>query len=172
MSHLVTTTNPRPESSSFIPDSEGCVEKKPENGFGEIVSHDGYPKKFYPNNLNCTWKISAPQKKIVGLYFIYFDVQPCSPDCWCDSLTIYDGPDAFSPVIGKVCGWKAGKVIFSSARNVTLRFISDSNNRWRGFSLRYWFLDEGECLPFCIVKRQQLCSVSCSVFDYFLEQKQ
>ena len=92
---------------------------------------------YYPNNMMCTWKITAPSGSRLKLNFNYFTLE--SGPCYLhDYLEVRDGSSSTSTRIGTYCGtYNSALNITSSGRYLWIRFRSDSLFSYRGFEARY-----------------------------------
>ena len=57
-----------------------------------------------------------------------------SKGCDTDKLAFYDGNSSYDSLIGNFCGKSHPEVVFSSGRNLYVRFFSDLSVEYRGFS--------------------------------------
>lgn len=101
---------------------------------GGTFKSPSYPS-YYPSNMVCTWKITAPSGKRLKLSFNYFKLERgiCSSN---DYLEVRDGLSATSVKKGSYCGSYA-PTITSSGRYLWVRFRSDSQLSYKGFEVRY-----------------------------------
>ncbi|XP_063309273.1 embryonic protein UVS.2-like [Pelobates fuscus] len=100
----------------------------------------GYPTGYSPN-LNCTWIISAPPQYKISLTINDFELEPMFYwMCRSDSLSIYNGPDAASPLIGQFCGIEYPRSITSSGNSMVLQFLTDFSIQYEGFKASYKFV--------------------------------
>ena len=101
---------------------------------GGTLRSPSYPYN-YPNNMMCTWRITAPRGSGLLLTFNYFRLEssPCSTR---DYLEVRDGSSSTSTRIGTYCGTYALN-IFSSGRYLWIRFRSNSLLSYKGFDARY-----------------------------------
>ena len=101
---------------------------------GGTLRSPSYPSN-YPNNMMCTWRITAPSGSRLRLTFNYFTLEssPCSTR---DYLEVRDGSSSTSTRKGTYCGTYAPN-IFSSGRYLWIRFRSDSSLSYKGFDARY-----------------------------------
>lgn len=101
---------------------------------GGTFRSPSYPL-YYPNNMVCTWKITAPSGKRLKLSFTYFRLESgvCSTN---DYLEVRDGSTSTSVRKGTYCGTYA-PTITSSGRYLWVRFRSDSSLSFKGFEARY-----------------------------------
>lgn len=107
---------------------------------GGTFRSPSYPA-YYPNNMVCTWKISAPSGKRLKLSFIYFILE--SGDCSTnDYVEVRDGPSSTSIRKGTYCGTYA-PTMTSSGRYLWVRFRSDSQFGYKGFEARYTVVSTG-----------------------------
>ena len=94
---------------------------------------------FYPNNINCVWKIRAPKGKKVKLTFDSFDL--ASP-CGTDFVEVSDITSENTSPRGKYCGNFPDTV--SAAEDVSVRFVTDSRGRQKGFVMQYKAVNKGK----------------------------
>ena len=101
---------------------------------GGTLRSPSYPFD-YPNNMMCTWRITAPSGSMIILTFNYFRLGsgPCSTH---DYLEVRDGLSSTSTRKGTYCGTYALNII-SSGRYLWIRFRSDSSLSYKGFDARY-----------------------------------
>ena len=104
------------------------------NSYGGTLRSPSYPSD-YPNNMMCTWKITAPSGSRLRLTFNDFSLESgsCSTR---DYLEVRDGSSSTSTRIGTYCGTYALNIT-SSGRYLWIRFQSDWSLRFRGFDARY-----------------------------------
>ncbi|XP_067664498.1 cubilin-like [Haliotis asinina] len=100
------------------------------------ISSPGYPFKNYPKNTNCWWRIDASDEDSNVIVRVLDSTIEQSQNCTYDSLSIYDGPDATGPSLGRLCGRSRTSVI-SSGRSIYIVFKSDSSNQYKGFLLQF-----------------------------------
>ena len=87
----------------------------------------------YQNNINCTWKILAPEESMkIQLRFANFDLES-SPRCMYDAVSIYDGPDRHSPLLGRYCGQQIPDLIEATQKQMLVVFETDSSDTASGF---------------------------------------
>ncbi|XP_077976321.1 uncharacterized protein LOC120341373 isoform X2 [Styela clava] len=102
-------------------------------GQGDLESH-GYPNE-YPNNYQCDWTFKAGAEDEVDLLFTDFYIEE-SPQCRYDSLQIF--AMGYSP---KFCGEGVQKIspkgVLSVKGEVKLKMVSDAEDSFRGFSMKY-----------------------------------
>lgn len=112
---------------------------------GEL-STPGYPKS-YPKDTDCTWTIEVEVGQSIQL-----DVKDVSleysENCSADSLTLYNGQDAQSPLITRLCHEHKTNVVFTSTGNyMHVHFISDKQYSGRGFRAIYNAIASRKFLP-------------------------
>ncbi|XP_046553796.1 cubilin-like [Haliotis rubra] len=100
------------------------------------ISSPGYPFTDYPRNTNCWWRIDASDEDRNVIVRVLDSTIEQSHNCTYDSLSIYDGPDATGPSLGRLCGRSRTSVI-SSGRSIYIVFKSDSSNQYKGFLLQF-----------------------------------
>ena len=100
----------------------------------------------YPKDLNCTWKITAPDDQIVQVTFKEVSIEGEMGDCSYDFLQLRNGPgpEIVSGVIkvdGKtrVCGIHVPKqsTYNSTGTIMTVNFRSDDSKSLKGFQIAY-----------------------------------
>ncbi|XP_063003684.1 cubilin [Elgaria multicarinata webbii] len=79
----------------------------------------------YHHDMNCSYHITVGNNKIVALKFNSFHLEPSS-SCNNDYVSVYDGPNIISPLLGKFCGSVLPPVIKSSSNVLLLVFKTDS----------------------------------------------
>lgn len=85
----------------------------------------GGPTGNYGNTESSQITIAPTDAETVTLEFISFDVET-GPSCSYDNLRVYDGPDAFSPLIGSYCNSSPPpSTIESTEGSITIVFSSD-----------------------------------------------
>ncbi|EDV28196.1 uncharacterized protein TRIADDRAFT_53560 [Trichoplax adhaerens] len=70
------------------------------------------------------------------MFFTDFELEQLF-NCNGDSLTIYDGSSAASPLAGQYCGSSLPFTFASSTNSVFMRFLTDKNFHRRGFDISY-----------------------------------
>ncbi|KAI8483743.1 hypothetical protein Bbelb_385350 [Branchiostoma belcheri] len=94
----------------------------------------------YANNQDCTWQITVSAGKLVLLQFTQFDVED-GYTCGFDSVIVYDGDFAMSPVLGTFCGSSLPPVIVASSNTMSVQFVSDDTVTATGFSATFSAVD-------------------------------
>ena len=101
------------------------------------ISTTGFPNLSYAHNSNCTWIMELPkQYKSIELKIDGMSIEE-SPNCTKDRLTIMNGKDENSLLLGSYCGSDLLVTIQSSTRVVIVIFLSDNTTSKKGFSLQY-----------------------------------
>uniref|UniRef100_A0A3Q4HHJ3 Cubilin (intrinsic factor-cobalamin receptor) n=1 Tax=Neolamprologus brichardi TaxID=32507 RepID=A0A3Q4HHJ3_NEOBR len=95
------------------------------------LKRPGWPD-IYPNNMDCTIILKAPQNNYISFFFNNFDVESHS-NCQFDYLEIRNGSTADSPLIGKFCGSTLPSPVFPQSNQLYLRFKSDFSHSRDGF---------------------------------------
>lgn len=85
----------------------------------------------YANGENSTVTITPPGASRVNLNFNFIQVETC-----CDRVSVYDGPDTSSPLIGQYTA-DPGVVIESTGPSITVQFTSDGSVIGDGFEALY-----------------------------------
>ncbi|KAG9276492.1 cubilin [Astyanax mexicanus] len=113
-----------------------------QTGEGGTVSSPGYPDS-YPSPSRCVWLLEAPEGHTITLTFTYFEVEEHSQCSW-DSVTIYNGASAGSPIIGQYCGHSSPGTIQSGSNKLTVVFLADHSVSRGGF-IATWTTDSSGC---------------------------
>ena len=90
------------------------------------------PNQRYEANLDCSWKINTDQEGKMMIYFRYAEISQSTSSSTGDSLVIYDGPDANSPVLATIQGWSYTDTLYTSGNEAFLHFVTDSHNTGSG----------------------------------------
>ncbi|MBK0404565.1 PKD domain-containing protein [Adhaeribacter sp. BT258] len=95
------------------------------------IYDDGGPSNVYSNNASGTVVIAPTGATTVSLTFSSFQLESC-----CDYVTVYDGPNTTSPIIGMYNGTflpNNGAPIVSTGNALTVRFTTDNSVTFDGF---------------------------------------
>ena len=88
-------------------------------------------------NQNCTWVIRVPDvEKVVETKFSLFDIE-YHPSCDHDYVAMYDGPDVYSPLIGKYCGSYPPMYVKSTSQHLTVEYVTDFYETKDGFVMEW-----------------------------------
>ncbi|XP_033961183.1 neuropilin-1a-like [Pseudochaenichthys georgianus] len=106
-----------------------------------VIKTPGFPEK-YPNNLDCTFMIFAPQMSEIVVEFDSFDMEPDTtppPGALCryDWLEIWDGFPAVGPHIGRYCGPTSPGRVISYTGILSMTITTDNAIAREGFSANY-----------------------------------
>lgn len=110
---------------------------------GSIHSPE-FPSRDYPTNADCVWQITTPYNTRMRFKIMHMSIQSCgksgTPEyCSCDYLEIRDGSSSSDRLLATLCG--AGpelpETIYSSGRNLWVRFKSDGEVVSSGFVARF-----------------------------------
>lgn len=96
---------------------------------------------FYPNNVQCLWKITAPQHQIIRFYFKKFDIaQPG------DYLEIREEKNTTAFVIGNFTTKTQyrNEIWASSDNNLLINFKSDNDSVADGFEIVWTFVNKSK----------------------------
>ena len=101
------------------------------------------------NQAQCFWRVHTSNANASGI-LLTFDqfILANTLNCSTDHLTIYDGPNEQSPVIGKYCGLMTGETVISNGTSLYLKFYFSSAERLAGFQIQYETVYLGELLTF------------------------
>uniref|UniRef100_UPI00398F64EE cubilin n=1 Tax=Pristiophorus japonicus TaxID=55135 RepID=UPI00398F64EE len=92
----------------------------------------------YEKNLDCLWYIFVPLNKIINMTFTVFLLEDTPNEvCTSDSVSIYDGENINSPLVGTYCGSQLPPPFVSSSNFLTVRFISGFSVELAGFNVTY-----------------------------------
>uniref|UniRef100_A0A3P9CHJ1 Cubilin n=1 Tax=Maylandia zebra TaxID=106582 RepID=A0A3P9CHJ1_9CICH len=111
-----------------------------EQEYGYLKS-PGWPD-IYPNNMDCTIILKAPQNNYISFFFNNFDVESHS-NCQFDYLEIRNGSTADSQLIGKFCGSTLPSPVFPQSNQLYLRFKSDFSHSRDGFDATWTSSPQG-----------------------------
>ena len=105
--------------------------------YGEIS--DGSSATDYCNNTSSSWLIQPPQATSITLDFTEFDLEEASSDgkAIYDYVTIYDGIDSSSPVLGLFSGSSLPPNLTSTNGSMYVTFNSDTSNTFQGWQAFY-----------------------------------
>ena len=107
----------------------GCYYELDENT--TAIQSPGYPYA-YTANMFCQWLIRVPEDNIIAINLIRLVSEATN-----DRLTIYDGPNNSSRLLGTYSGAHNNEQINSSSNSIFLQFRSDYSINSDGFSIRY-----------------------------------
>ncbi|XP_033985229.1 ovochymase-2 [Trematomus bernacchii] len=96
---------------------------------GDLMT-PGFPEQNYPNGALYQWKITVPEGERVRLTFTSFDLVP---EVCGDFIKVYDGHEAGSSLISKLCGGTMPKPVETSGNTMVLRFKTDNSLTSKGF---------------------------------------
>lgn len=116
----------------------------PKDSRNDSIFSPGYPG--YYNSENCKWKIVASYGQKVLIYFTEFDMEDCSI-CSCDSVEIYDGTNQYGSRLSKSCGSSLPLPVYSTGRNIFMKFTSDTSVTGGGFVAHYRVLNSSSGCP-------------------------
>ncbi|XP_068604308.1 cubilin [Brachionichthys hirsutus] len=111
-----------------------------EQEYGYLKS-PGWPD-IYPNNMDCTIILRAPQDTYISFFFNSFDVESHT-DCQFDYLEVRNGSTADSPLIALLCGSNLPSPIFPNSNLLYLRFKSDFSYTRDGFEATWTSSPQG-----------------------------
>ena len=104
----------------------------------------GFESFAYPNDLNCSWTITAPEGQIVQITFNQISIEGEVGDCEYDYIQLRDGSTSLSGVIRvdkktRVCGQKLPKEVThsSTSETMTVLFKTDETVNSKGFEVTY-----------------------------------
>ncbi|KAK1168849.1 ovochymase-2-like [Acipenser oxyrinchus oxyrinchus] len=97
----------------------------------------------YPANADCHWLIKAPLNNIIKLEFLDFEVEQ-SKECMYDSVSIFNDQSQ-QELIAKLCGLSVPGPVWSKGNTMSIHFMSDKENNFRGFKAEFFFLPAADC---------------------------
>ncbi|XP_031559878.1 tolloid-like protein 1 [Actinia tenebrosa] len=103
-----------------------------------FYSHPAYGDDDYSPSVKCRWTIST-RNGFVKLRFKEFEVEK-EKYCSYDGVTIRDGSNATSPLLGKICGnsaKNAKREFLSTSNKMFIEFVSDLTTQKKGFIAEY-----------------------------------
>ncbi|XP_077015414.1 cubilin-like [Tamandua tetradactyla] len=101
------------------------------------IQSPGHPND-YPHGINCTWLIVAQPGHLVRLVFRAFHLE-FHYNCSKDYLEVRD--TASGVALGRFCGTSVPPSLTSSAAELALTFVTDTDLAHEGFSLDYAAVD-------------------------------
>jgi Zn-dependent metalloprotease len=93
---------------------------------------DGSENNLYANNTKCGWLIEPEKAANISLFFSSFATESNK-----DQVTVYDGADNRSPVLGQYSGTTLPPVVTSSGGSMYVVFSSNASVRGQGWSAHY-----------------------------------
>ena len=108
------------------------------NEGSRTINTPSYPSK-YPNNKQCSWKITGPIGTKIQILSFNYDLEQ-NGYCKFDYLKIYDGPSSKEMLSNRdalLCGDYSFDGMTSSSNTLFLEFRSDSSYKFSGFQFGY-----------------------------------
>ncbi|NXO02754.1 CUZD1 protein, partial [Rhinopomastus cyanomelas] len=100
-------------------------------------------------NASCAWQIQRDVNQTIRLIFSYFQFAPSS-SCETESINIYDGPSASSPLLGQICSdTDAVPVLQSSSDSLTFLIKTSPAAFTRNFVVHYYFFSPESKIENC-----------------------
>ncbi len=119
-------------SNGCVPLPDFCTVLPSVYKFGGATITDGSGADDYRNNTDCQWLIQPAAGGVITLTFEAFTTEAVH-----DTLVIYDGPNASSPVLGKFSGTSLPPSLTSTGGEVFLRFVTNGTNTSSGWTITY-----------------------------------
>ncbi|TKR76615.1 hypothetical protein L596_017729 [Steinernema carpocapsae] len=109
--------------------------KENAGSFSKTLSSPGFPLPYH-HDMECVWNITAPANRIISVKFTDFDIE-MSNDCRFDYVELFNGiNETEANSLGKLCGdVLPPSQMFSTGRNMVVKFKSDRSNAKAGFRL-------------------------------------
>ncbi|XP_067863040.1 CUB and sushi domain-containing protein 2 [Heptranchias perlo] len=104
-----------------------------------VLLSPNYPED-YGNHMHCVWLIIAKPESRIHLAFNDFDVEPQF-----DFVSVKDGLNPESPVLGTFSGNKIPTPLTSSGHVSRLEFLTDHSTAARGFNITFTTFRHNEC---------------------------
>ncbi|KAK3579476.1 hypothetical protein CHS0354_028286 [Potamilus streckersoni] len=102
-----------------------------EHGF---ITSPNYPHN-YDNNEHCIWVIAVPGDLAIQLHFLdTFDLEE-DPSCSYDKINIFSSDRSIHK--GPFCGSTSPGTLSFPTNNITVEFVTDDSDPYRGFRLEY-----------------------------------
>ncbi|XP_063049325.1 neuropilin-1a-like, partial [Engraulis encrasicolus] len=106
-----------------------------------VIRSPGYPDK-YPNNLACTYTVTAPSGEEIQVVFLSFSLEPdTSPPsgvtCRYDWLELWDGYPLVGMFLGRFCGDSNPGRLISHTGILTITMTTDTAISKEGFEAQY-----------------------------------
>ena len=96
------------------------------------LSSPGFPKAYLPNK-HCEWRIHVTPGERVSLNFTYFNLEKGSASrnskCRTAYVEVRDGHARFSPLIGRFCGRRVPRPIWSTGSRLWIKFRNEQKAR-------------------------------------------
>ncbi|KAH9496283.1 Dorsal-ventral patterning tolloid-like protein 1 [Bulinus truncatus] len=125
-----------------------CVKNFTQNS--GVIKSPNYPSNYDPYN-NCRWLITVAEDSIVTLNFSVLKTE-----CYYDYVTVYDGSNASSPLLGRFCE-KPLNSLRSTNNTMLVTFTSDAIIQFAGFMATF---NATGCPPFKYLPPQ--CNGTCN----------
>lgn len=121
--------------------------------YNTTITSPNYPLG-YSDNMECTWQVEIESKLdsplggyVLKVLFNDFELQHDQALSLTrypfDNLTFYDGYSESSPILGSYCGTVHPEVIYSTGNNLSIKFHTDSDMTFRGFSISVSVVEAG-----------------------------
>ncbi|EDV28197.1 uncharacterized protein TRIADDRAFT_53561 [Trichoplax adhaerens] len=99
-----------------------------------VITSPNFPNQ-YPRGARCAWLITVPTGQQISLSFSNFSVG--FSNCIFEGVTVYNGPNVNSPVLGAFCGKTLPPYLISRGNSLYILFRSSVFLTDTGFSLTY-----------------------------------
>ncbi len=125
------------------------------NGFMQVTDAPEYPL-----NSDFVWLIEPENLQPIRFQFTEFSTDTN------DIVTIYDGPDSNSPVLGQFSGslFNPDTLLNSSGESLFIHFSSSTKSGFKGFALRYCTTLPDESLE--ILGKENPCHLSSEIYSF------
>ncbi|GAB6032010.1 hypothetical protein CHUAL_010385 [Chamberlinius hualienensis] len=104
-----------------------------------VIQSPSYPSN-YPPEARCNWAISVRPGRTIMVEIEDFNLEGDSPSCTSDYLTLRNGINADSPILGngKYCGSSTPQQLPQTSTNhLFVQFVSNSLYSYKGFKMSF-----------------------------------
>lgn len=126
---------------------------------------------YYHYNRSCSWLITVPIGQRVLIYFTRFELRNCYL-CDCNSVTITDGRQSWSPRLARFCGKDLPRPVYSSGRHIRITFHPEDSDYFYhgGFQLQYSTLFHHLSSKFFLIKIQFWLPKDRLIFSFYCKK--
>ena len=112
-----------------------------------VITSPFYPR-YYPDNQECRWQITASKGKRVVMIIEYMSIQSCGQACTCDYLEVQNGLSSDGYNNRRRCGYRRVGY-YSMFDSLAVLFVSDGSysKRYPGFKATYIQANQTASIP-------------------------